>query len=168
MLRQPGRRWLADSQAERESTFLSSHEVLHIRTKRCLQFIDITESIDQIVVESGIRNGMANIQSRHTTAAILINENEPLLLTDLKRTLERIAPRKRSYRHDDFTIRTVNLEPGEPINGHSHCKSLFLRASETVNICDSTLQLGRWQRIFFLELDRARERSLSIQILGTS
>jgi thiamine phosphate synthase YjbQ (UPF0047 family) len=58
------------------------------------------------------------------------------------------------------------MEPGELANGHAHCKSLYLRTSETVNLLDGVLQLGRWQRIFFLELDRARDRSLSVQILG--
>lgn len=124
--------------------------------------------IAQIVADSGLRNGIVNVQSRHTTASIIINENEPLLLTDLKRTLERLAPRRHTYRHDDFTVRTVNLEPGEPANGHAHCKGLFLRASESVNVCENTLQLGRWQRIFFVELDRARDRSISLQLLGMS
>ncbi|HSP06899.1 MAG TPA: secondary thiamine-phosphate synthase enzyme YjbQ [Acidobacteriota bacterium] len=147
--------------------FTTYHEDIRFRSKRCLQFIDVTDRIVKIVGDSGIRHGLANIQTRHTTAAVLINENEPLLLKDLKRTLERIAPRKHSYRHDDFTVRTVNMEPGELANGHAHCKSLYLRASETVNLLDGILQLGRWQRIFFLELDRARDRSLSVQILGT-
>lgn len=152
---------------EPSEVFTTCHEEIRLRSRRCLQFVDVTERIEKIVTDSGIRHGIANIQTRHTTAAILINENEPLLLQDLKRTLERIAPRKHKYRHDDFTIRTVNMEPGELANGHAHCKSLYLRASETVNLYDGSLQLGRWQRIFFLELDRARDRTLSVQILGT-
>jgi secondary thiamine-phosphate synthase enzyme len=152
---------------EKEDSLVVMNETIRIQTRHCLQFIDITDSVHQIVADSGLRNGIANIQSRHTTAAILINENEPLLLTDLKRTLEKLASRKRRYRHDDFSIRTVNMEPGELANGHAHCKSLFLRASEIVNVCDGMLDLGRWQRVFFLELDRSRPRSVSVQLLGT-
>jgi secondary thiamine-phosphate synthase enzyme len=80
--------------------------------------------------------------------------------------LERLASREHSYRHDDFAVRTVNVVEGERPNGHSHCKSLFLHASETLNIDGGRLQLGRWQRIFFLELDGARPRSVSVMVMG--
>ena len=146
--------------------FHSHHEVLQFRTSHCLEFQDITDMVEETVRRSGIRTGTINIQTRHTTATILVNENEPLLLTDLKRTLERAASRKRRYQHDDFSIRTVNMEPDEQPNGHAHCKALFLRASETLNIHDSLVQIGRWQRVFFVELDRARDRSVSLLTLG--
>lgn len=148
------------------SFFHSYHESIHFRTTRRLEFRDITETVIDVVARSGIRSGMVNVQSRHTTAAVLINENEPLLLKDLKQTLERIAPRHEKYRHDDFTVRTVNLEPDEKPNGHAHCKSLFLPTAEILNLHDGILQIGRWQRLFFLELDRSRNRSVSVMILG--
>ena len=142
------------------------HHTLHLHTDECLQFIDLTDSIRQFVDGSGIVHGLVNVQTRHTTTAIIVNENEPLLLEDMKKTLERLAPRTVSYRHDEFDIRTENLTPDERPNGHAHCKALFLRSSETLNISNGELDLGRWQRVFFLELDGARERSVSISILG--
>jgi secondary thiamine-phosphate synthase enzyme len=131
-----------------------------------LQFIDLTAKVAEMVEESGIRNGIVNIQTRHTTTAIIVNEDEPLLLEDMKRTLEHLAPRHRVYQHDNFEIRTANLAPDEAPNGHSHCKALFLRTSETLNLAGGTLQVGRWQRIFLIELDRARPRSVSVMIFG--
>ncbi len=142
------------------------HRMLHLHTDECLQFIDLTAALRQFVDEADILHGFLNVQTRHTTTAIIINENEPLLLTDLKKTLERLAPRTVSYAHDDFDIRTENLTPDERPNGHAHCKALFLRSSETLNIINGALDLGRWQRVFFLELDGARERTVSVSILG--
>lgn len=142
------------------------HRSLHLHTDECLQFIDLTAAIRQFVNDSSIVDGLLNVQTRHTTTAIIINENEPLLLDDLKKTLERLAPSTVSYQHDDFEIRTENLTPDERPNGHAHCKALFLRSSETLNIINGELDLGRWQRLFLLELDGARDRTVSLSILG--
>ena len=95
-----------------------------------------------------------------------INEAEPLLLEDMKRLLERFASRDADYRHDDLTIRTVNLEPNERANGHAHCQRLFIGASESIPIVAGCLQMGKWQRIFFVELDGPRPRHLMVQLMG--
>ncbi len=148
------------------STVKFHTDELHFFTVECLQFIEITDSIAEIVAASGVEFGMVNIQTRHTTTAIIINENESLLLDDMRRTLERVAPRYEAYRHDDFSVRTENMTSDENPNGHAHCKALFLRSSESVNIVDGQLQLGRWQRIFLLELDCARPRTVSVMVIG--
>ena len=142
------------------------HGVIHLETADCLQFIDITERVVELVEDTGIQNGIVNVQTRHTTTAIIVNENEPLLLEDMKRNLERLAPRETKYGHNDFSIRTVNMQPDETENGHSHCKAMFLRASETLNVTGGVVQLGRWQRIFLIELDGARNRSVSVMTMG--
>lgn len=142
------------------------HESIRLHTKECLQFVDLTEDILAIVESSGIRDGLVNVQTRHTTTAVVINENEPLLMEDLRQTLEQAAPAHASYQHDRLDIRTVNMMPGELPNGHSHCKALFLRASETLNLIRGRVQLGQWQRVFLVELDRARERIVSVMVIG--
>jgi secondary thiamine-phosphate synthase enzyme len=143
-----------------------SHERIHLRTRDCLQFIDITEEVRAQVAGTGIRDGIVNIQTLHTTAMVMVNEHEPLLLEDLARALEALAPRGYRYRHDDFAVRTVNLTPNENPNGHAHCKALFLRSSESLNLVNGEIQLGPWQRIFFVELDCARDRTLSVIVMG--
>jgi len=143
-----------------------AREAIRVRTGECLQFVDITDEVAERVRGLGIRDGVVNVQVQHTTAAVVINENEPLLLQDLRDALERTAPRGLVYRHDDFAVRTVNMQPDEIPNGHSHCKALFLPASQTLNVLDGTLQLGRWQRVFVVELDGARERTVSIVAIG--
>lgn len=144
----------------------SYHESLRIDTHESLEFTDITERVAECVRYSEIRDGIVNVQTRHTTTAILVGEHEPLLIEDLKRTLETLVPCRGDYRHDDFSVRTVNMCPDEEKNGHSHCKALFLRSSECLNIVDGRMDLGRWQRIFLIELDRARSRTVSVMILG--
>src|SRR5215510_13348393 len=89
------------------------HEKLQLTTSERLQFIDITEQVIALANASGIQNGTVNIQTRHTTTAIVVNEAEPLLLEDMKKTLDRIAPPDQYYGHNDFSIRTVNMEEEE-------------------------------------------------------
>jgi len=139
---------------------------IELQTRECLQFIDLTEPVDSIVRASGIRHGLVNIQSLHTTTGVVVNEHEPLLLHDLQRALERAAPRHRKYKHDDFAIRTVNMTDDERPNGHAHCKALFVPTSVALNVASGRMQLGRWQRIFLLELDRARRRTVSVLVFG--
>ena len=143
------------------------HDEIIIRTDECLQFIDLTSRIANIVGRSGIRHGMVNIQTKHTTTALIINENEPLLIEDLKKILDIYAPRDGEYEHNDFS-RRVDIPPDEPANGHSHCKALFLPASVMLNVADGKLQIGRWQSLFLIELDGARDRSISVMVFGQS
>jgi secondary thiamine-phosphate synthase enzyme len=143
-------------------------EALEVVTSRAPEFVDITDEIVSIVEDSGIQFGQATIYSTHTTAAIKINENEPLLLTDLAETLARLAPIDRPYEHNDFSRRTVNMNEEECKNGHAHCQHIFLGTSEAIPIVDSRLTLGQWQRIFLVELDRPRQRRVLVNLVGVA
>lgn len=130
------------------------------------QFVDITDDVAAIVHASRVRRGLVHVYSAHTTAAIRINENEPLLLGDFHRFLGGIAPAgEGAYEHDDLTRRT-GVAPDEPRNGHSHCQHLLLGTSETLPVMDGRLVLGRWQRLFLVELCSARERQVVVQVIG--
>ena len=137
-----------------------------IRTDKGPQFIDVTDRVAGLAQESAIHNGFAIVFTRHTTAAIRINENEPLLLRDMEDFLKKVAPSHVHYNHNDFSRRTVNMNDGEEPNGHSHCQQLLLGASEAVPIVDGRLLLGQWQRLFLVELDRGREREVVVQLVG--
>jgi secondary thiamine-phosphate synthase enzyme len=142
------------------------NHLIKLKTAATLDFIDITDKVKQKLKKAGIKRGVINIQSLHTTMAIIIQEGEPLLISDLKKVLEKVAPRTVKYMHDNFDIRTVNMHPNEPVNGHSHCKAMFLTTSSFLNIINGRLQLGKWQRIFAVELDNARPRRIALQIMG--
>ena len=151
---------------EREAGFRVLNRKIALVSDLPTQFIDVTDQIEAVVRESGIENGVAVAFSAHTTAGVAINEAEPLLLDDMRRLLERFASRDADYQHDDLTIRTVNLEPNERANGHAHCQRLFIGASESIPIVAGRLQMGRWQRVFFVELDGPRPRHLVVQLMG--
>ncbi|HHE51495.1 MAG TPA: YjbQ family protein [Candidatus Acetothermia bacterium] len=141
-------------------------EILKHTASGAPEFIDITQKVKDVLTRSGIREGAALVFTRHTTAAIEINEDEPLLMEDLKQFLLRIAPRDGDYKHNDFFIRTANMTEDECPNGHAHCQHLLLGTSETIPVVEGELLLGRWQRIFLIELDRPRERQVFIQVQG--
>jgi secondary thiamine-phosphate synthase enzyme len=141
------------------------HTTIRIETEHRTQFIDLTPDLETFVAASGVQSGLLNVQSLHTTAAILVNEHEPLLLTDMAGLLERLAPVDAVYRHDNITLRTVNCVLGEPPNGHSHCRAVLLGSTATLNVVEGALQLGRWQRVFLVELDGPRTRDVSLLLL---
>jgi len=140
--------------------------ILRYKTTGPRQFIDITDDVARIVTSSGVVDGWVAVFSRHTTAAIRINEHEPELLKDLARLLASVAPETDAYRHNDFSVRTVNMNEDEFPNGHAHCQHLLLGASETVPLVDGQLMLGRWQRVFLIELDRGRARDVVVSVMG--
>ena len=139
---------------------------VELHTAEPIEFIDVTVDVERAVRDSGIRDGIVVVYSAHTTAGIAINEDEPLLLGDMRRRLEEFAPSGAAYQHDDLTIRTHNLEPNERANGHAHIQRLMVGASESIPIVGGVLQLGKWQKIFFLELDGCRRRTMQLQLLG--
>lgn len=148
-------------------TFRTYSETLHQITSNAPQFIDLTDDVAGILRRSGIANGIAVIFSQHTTAAIKINESEPELLKDMALFLSEIAPIERDYHHNNFEVRTVNMEPGECPNAHAHCQHLLLSASESVPVVAGQMVLGRWQRVFLVELDRPKSRQVTVQVIGT-
>ena len=139
---------------------------LQLETKEAPEFIDITDWVCQCVAQSKVANGFVVVYSKHTTAAVKINENEPLLLQDMVAFLEKISPRNGGYQHNDFSIRTVNMTADESPNGHAHLQHLLLGTSETVPLIDGIMQFGRYQSVFFIELDHPRSREVMVQVVG--
>lgn len=150
------------------SSFAVHSDVLRYTTSHALEFIDITDQVCAVVEAADIAFGQVNVFSAHTTAAIVLNEHEPLLLNDMARVLSRSAPPGDYYEHNDFSIRTVNMTEEECANGHAHCQHLFLGASETMPIHEGRPYIGRWQRLFLIELDHARQREVFVQAMGMS
>lgn len=143
------------------------NKLLSHQTKGEFEFKDITDEIQKFIENSKVRDGLINIQSLHTTAMVLVNENEPLLIEDMKNNFRDLAKKDQYYGHNDFTIRTVNMcGPSECKNGHSHCLAAYLPTSVTINVIKGKLSLGKWQRIFLIELDHARPRDVQLQIIG--
>ena len=120
-----------------------SSKKLILNTNKHFEIIDITSKINE---EIDIDGGIVNIFSKHSTSAIVVNENERGLLEDLKLLLNDLVSDKYSWQHD----RIDN-------NAKSHLKSFLLSSSETIPISNGKLDLGTWQSVFFIELDGPRK-----------
>ena len=120
--------------------------------------IDITKKVNAAVEESRLQAGIVVVFVPGATGAVTTMEHEPGLLRDINAALERIAPERLEYAHDQRW--------GDG-NGHSHVRASLIGPSLTVPFLSGQLILGTWQQIIFLELDnRPRERSITLQILG--
>jgi len=129
-------------------------------------FTDITSWVSDQVPDSF--SGLATVFTPHTTAGLAQLENEILHLMDIRFFLDNIAPkhkpaegmhRNSKYLHDMISLR-AGVPPEERINGHSHIRSLLFSSSTSVPIVNGELKLGDWKKIFFVELDPIRPRSV--------
>lgn len=161
-----GRIATAQKRAAAGGGFVAETRTLEYQTGPAPSFVDITDDLLATVTAIGVRAGQVTVFSQHTTAAICINEHEPLLLRDLARLLRALAPAAAYYEHNDFERRTVNMNPDECPNGHSHCQHLLLRASETIPIVDGAPAIGLYQRVFLVELDHPRSRRVLVSVVG--
>lgn len=146
------------------------NKTIKLKTKDYLQFIDLTDEVQNLFAKAKIRNGSVIIYSPHTTLAIRINEKEKGFQLDFKDFISRLTPRDHYYRHNDLNIRTENLVCNagatDCLNGHSHCAHLLIGTSEAIPVIEGEMKLGVWQRIFAIELDAARQREIIIQVMG--
>jgi len=130
-------------------------------------FYDVTDLARAVVARSSVVGGQVVVSTSHTTCAVIVQENEPLLLADLAARLCRFAAAEETYLHNRFDIRVINLDgPNERANGHSHCQHALLGVSVALPITDGDIVLGRWQRILLVELDAPRTREISVQVTG--
>ena len=124
-----------------------------INTTKNFEIVDITSKINELI---DINEGIVSIFSRHSTSAIVVNENESGLLDDLEFMLDNVVSDKFSYSHD----RIDN-------NARSHLKSFLLSSSECLPVRNSRLDLGTWQSVFFVELDGPRHaRTVTLTMVG--
>ena len=138
---------------------------IELQTTTQIEFIDITEKVEEVVEKSGIREGQVLVFSPHTTSSIVVNHNEPMLIQDFMRTLYRLIPVSDRYSHDLFELNRANTSDGRS-NGHSHCKAILLGGSQTVPLEKGKLDLSPKQSIFYVEMDGARKRDYIVQVIG--
>lgn len=127
---------------------------MDIQTTTRTELIDITDRVRAAVKESGAENGICVISTRHTTAGIIINENERGLRSDILDMLETLVPENKSYAHNQIDN-----------NADAHLRAVLLGASAVIPVEDGHPVLGTWQSIFFVELDGPRTRHVDVKIL---
>jgi secondary thiamine-phosphate synthase enzyme len=130
-----------------------------VSTRGNAHVVDISTQVNQVVADSGIREGILVVFAVGSTAGITTTEAEPgLLKHDLKAFFERIAPKDLYYKHE---------ETWHDDNGHAHVRASALGPSLTVPLVDGRLTLGTWQQIVLMDFDtRPRRRDVVVQIVG--
>lgn len=132
-------------------------EHLIFNTKKQIEFINITDKVEEAVKKSGVKEGLCLVNAMHITASVFINDEEEGLKNDFKEWLEKLAPTDPSkYRH--------NLT-GED-NGHAHLKRTVMGREVVVAITNGKLDFGPWEQIFYGEFDGQRPKKLMIKIIG--
>lgn len=129
---------------------------LWFNTKQQREYINITDSIQEIVDKSGIREGMVLVSAMHITAGVYVNDAESGLIKDIDEWLERLAPFDPNYRHHGT---------GET-NGDAHLKSLLVHHEVIVPITEAKLDLGPWQQIYYAEFDGRRRKRMVVKVMG--
>jgi len=136
-------------------------EMLLVETDQRFKLIDVTDRLTALVRDSGVREGLVNLWSMHTTCGVFISEFQSALLADIKGLLERIVGRDEEWLHNDPAHSDCDR-----MNADAHLRSLLLGHGLTLQVSGGEVVLGQWQRILMAELDGPRARSLRIQILG--
>lgn len=129
------------------------NENLRFSTEGEIDFVDISDRVQDVVEKSGVKNGVAHVFAPHATGILILTEYEPSLMNDVKALLERLVPKRSSYEH--------------PSNAHSHLRSALLSPDKTLPVIDGRIVLGTWQSLVFVETDvYPRQRTIIVQVLG--
>jgi secondary thiamine-phosphate synthase enzyme len=135
--------------------------LIKLQTEHREELHNLTKLIRNFVKSSGIRDGLVNVSSLHTTSAIFINEWQDALIHDFKAYLASAINKDLYYRHNDPAWSDCDRH-----NADSHLRSLMLGISLTLQIAGGDLVLGEWQSVIMAELDGPRERSVRVQAMG--
>lgn len=131
-------------------------EHLWFNTKDRIEFINITDKVEQAVRKSGIKEGFALVSAMHITASVFINDDEQGLIEDYKEWLHKLVDVKKDYKH--------NLT-GED-NAYAHLMRTIMGREAVVAITNGKLDFGTWERIFYAEFDGQRKKRVMIKIIG--
>src|SRR5208337_1432364 len=135
------------------SNFKVVNKSYSFTTRGEIDFIDLSDKVQEEVSLSGIQNGIVHIFAPHATGVLILTENDYALLNDIKALLEELAPKNKNYQH--------------PSNAHSHLRSMLLPPDKTLPIVDGHVMFGTWQSLLFVETDvYPRKRTIIIQIMG--
>jgi secondary thiamine-phosphate synthase enzyme len=133
-------------------------EIINIATKGKTDILDITESVTDKVVNSGVENGIVTIFVTGSTAGLTTIEYESGLVADFQILWNRIIPDSIRYEHN---------ERWNDGNGYSHIRASLLGSSLTIPFTGRSLNLGTWQQIVLVDFDnRPRQRQIILQIMG--
>ena len=131
-------------------------EYLWFETSKKREYINITDRVREVVLASGVREGMVLVSAMHITAGVYVNDAESGLIQDIDKWLEQLAPFDARYRHH---------HTGET-NGDAHLKSLLVHHEVVVPVTGGDLDFGPWQQVYYAEFDGRRKKRVIIKVMG--
>ena len=136
----------------------SATRYLTFHVKERMDFMNITSQVEEVVHESGVKEGLCLVNAMHITASVFINDDEPGLHSDYKKWLEELAPHEplERYRHN---------RTGED-NGDAHHKRQIMGREVVVAVTKGRLDFGPWERIFYGEFDGRRPKRVLVKVIG--
>jgi secondary thiamine-phosphate synthase enzyme len=135
------------------SNFKVFNTTYSFSTKGEIEFVDLTDKVQEAVSQSGVKNGIVHVFAPHATGVLILAESEYGLLNDIKVLIEKLIPKHGAYMH--------------PSNAHSHLRSVFLPPDKTLPLINGRVEFGTWQSLVFVETDvHPRRRTIIIQVLG--
>lgn len=135
----------------------SFREYLWFQTKARREYLNITSQVEAVIKKSGVREGLVLVNAMHITASVYINDDEPGLLQDFDRFLEKTAPYDlKGYQHH---------RTGED-NGDAHLKRQLFGREVVVAITEGKLDFGPWEQIFYAEFDGRRRKRVLVKVIG--
>ena len=135
----------------------SYREYLWMNTEKKREYINITPEVEAVIKKSGVREGLVLVNPMHITASCYINDDEPGLIQDFDKFLERIAPYDlKGYKHH---------ATGEE-NGDAHLKRQLFGREVVAAITEGKLDFGPWEQIFYAEFDGQRKKRVLVKVIG--
>lgn len=135
----------------------SYREYLWFNTKKRVEFINITDRVQEIINKSGIKEGLCLVNAMHITASVFINDDEPGLHGDFKKWLEELAPHEPVSRYAHNTIED---------NADAHLKRQVMGREVVVAVTEGKLDFGPWEQIFYGEFDGHRKKRVLVKVIG--
>jgi len=136
---------------------IAKREYLWFNTDERVEFINITNQVQEIVDKSGIEEGLCLVNAMHITASVFINDAESGLHRDFKHWLEELAPHEPVSQYDHNTFED---------NADAHLKRQIMGREVVVAITEGQLDFGPWEQIFYGEFDGQRDKRVLVKVLG--
>ena len=134
---------------------LTQYLTFNVKERR--GYLNITSRVEDLVKRSRIKEGLCLVNAMHITASVYINDDEPGLIQDYDKWLEKLAPHEpvSQYRHNN----------GED-NADAHMKRQIMGREVVVAITNGKLDFGPWEQIFYGEFDGRRNKRVLVKIIG--
>ena len=132
-------------------------EYLWFSTKNRIEFLNITEQVENVVRKSGVKEGLVLVNAMHITASVYINDAESGLIRDFQEWLKKLAPMNPGqYKH--------NLT-GED-NAYAHLWRTIMGREVVVAVTNGKLDFGPWEQIYYAEFDGQRRKRVMMKVIG--